>query len=213
MLPWVTILIVMMMMKRNTVSADITNVTRISGESLKLSPDIRRGRMGTELLFRWTHPHLLLDNRKTKCHHGRCELLEDGSLSFSRVQSEDSGVYRLEVYNQQGRRQHHQLFHLQVEHLKEEESSQSWKTAIVCSLLLLLILLLLIISFLLWKRKLLRSRTSGAAAGERETQIYMEMRGNHGDKDQEEGEKKEEEAIYVPCYPGVPAEPVENVYV
>ncbi|PWA24641.1 hypothetical protein CCH79_00016153, partial [Gambusia affinis] len=170
--------------------------------------------MGTELLFRWTHPHLLLDNRKTKCHHGRCELLEDGSLSFSRVQSEDSGVYRLEVYNQQGLRQHHQLFHL-----------QSWKTAIVCSLLLLLILLLLIISFLLWKRKLLRSRTSGAAAGERETQIYMEMRGNHGDKDQEEGEKKEEEAIYVglqlkfslfstvPCYPGVPAEPVENVYV
>ncbi|XP_032432465.1 uncharacterized protein LOC116728449 [Xiphophorus hellerii] len=207
MLPWVTILLVMMM-KRNTASADITNVTRTSGESLKLLPDIRRGRKGIELHFRWTHPRLLLDNQNTRCHHGRCELLEDGSLSFSSVQPEDSGVYTLEVYNQQGYRQHKQVFHLQV-----EESSQSRMTAIVCSLLLLLILLLFIISFLLWKRRLLRSSISSAAAGERDTQIYMAMHGNHGNKDQEEGEKKEEEPIYVPCYPAVPAEPAENIYV
>ncbi|XP_014843901.1 PREDICTED: uncharacterized protein LOC106918555 [Poecilia mexicana] len=206
MLPWVTILMVMMM-KRDTASADITNITATSGERLKLSPDLRTGRMGTGLEFRWTHPHLLLDNRNTRCHHDRCELLEDGSLSFSRVQPEDSGVYTLEVYNLQGKRQHEKVFRLQV-----EEINQSRTTAIVCSLLLLLILLLLIISFLLWRRRLLSSRTSGAA-GERETQIYMEMRGNHGNKDQEEAEKKEEEPIYVPCYPGVPAEPAENVYV
>ncbi|XP_054902908.1 uncharacterized protein LOC129370754 [Poeciliopsis prolifica] len=213
MLPWVMILMVMMM-KRNTASADITNVTRSSGESLKLLPefrtDFRRKRMGTGLEFRWTHPNLLLNNQKTKCHHGRCELLEDGSLSFSRVQPEDSGDYTLEVYNQRGDREHTQVFHLQVDHLQVEESSRSRTNATVCSLLLLLILLPLLISFLLWKRRLSRSRTSG----ERETQHYVEMRGHHGNKDQEEGEKKEEDPIYVPCYPVVPAtEPAENIYV
>lgn len=70
--------------------------------------------VGTGIEFRWTHLHLLLHNKATRCHHGRCELQQDGSLSFSCVQPEDSGTYTLEVYDQNGRIQEKKVFILQV---------------------------------------------------------------------------------------------------
>lgn len=43
-----------------------------------------------------------LKRNMTTCEHGRCELLTDGSLNFSRVQAEDSGTYTLEVFYKNG---------------------------------------------------------------------------------------------------------------
>lgn len=67
---------------------------------------------------RWTnHAHLLvsLKNNKTNGHLGHYVLLRDGSLSFSRVHTEDSGQYRLEVYDERGARMKTKYFELQVE--------------------------------------------------------------------------------------------------
>lgn len=66
---------------------------------------------------RWTHLHLVLSLKKnmTTCHHGRCELLSNGSLRFSRVQTEDSGNYSVEVFHENGTRLMRTHFLLRVE--------------------------------------------------------------------------------------------------
>lgn len=200
---WVMILMMMMMM-REAASADII-VSKTSGEKVRLSPNIHsRTTRIVQLEFRWTHLHLLLHNKTTKCHHGRCELQEDGSLSFSRVQPEDAGNYTLEVYDINGKLQEKKVFILQVQDISRS------RTPIISSVVTLCLLLLLIVMvFILRKRRLHRSRNSGPSEG---TQVYMVMHGIHSNKDKQQ-EQEEEEPVYVPCHPGVPAEPVENVYV
>lgn len=79
-----------------------------------LHPSLQSEGVGTRGDFRWTHPHLLLNNRTTKCHHGRCELLRNGSLRFSQVQPQDSGTYTLEVYDESGVMKEKKVFQLQV---------------------------------------------------------------------------------------------------
>lgn len=85
-----------------------------SGKSLVLSPDHLEGvKEGWD--FRWTHSHLVLNNRTTECPHGRCELLQNGSVSFSQVLLEDSGNYTLEVFDDRGIRKNRTRFLVQVD--------------------------------------------------------------------------------------------------
>lgn len=68
--------------------------------------------------IRWTHlPDLVLSlsRNMTRCHHGRCELLNDGSLKFSQVWAGDSGNYCLEVFNRSGKVQVKTDFLLRVD--------------------------------------------------------------------------------------------------
>ncbi|XP_047235618.1 uncharacterized protein LOC124876693 isoform X3 [Girardinichthys multiradiatus] len=157
---WVMIL--MVMMERDTAAANYTIVSKFSGESVEL---LSGRTIGANRDFRWTHLHLLLNNRTTKCYHSRCELIEDGSLRFSKVLAEDSGNYTLEVYDQHGTIIEKKVFFLQVKGSQEE------------------------------------------------THVYMAMHGIRGNNNKQEEDKREEEPLYVPCNPGVPAELAENIYV
>lgn len=58
---------------------------------------------------------LSLKKNVTTCVHGRCMLLNNGSLRFSIVQAEDSGKYTLEVFYENGTARTKKDFELQVE--------------------------------------------------------------------------------------------------
>ncbi|KAK5858100.1 hypothetical protein PBY51_002269 [Eleginops maclovinus] len=139
---------------------------------------------------RWTHPHLVvsLKNNVTACHHGRCELRPDGSLSFSHIQTADSGNYSLEVFEEDGRRVLRRDFQLLVDDL-------SSSSALVTVLILLLLLLFFIILFIINRKRKLRIRHSGPL----EENLYVEMHSHRGNK-------REEECHYVPCNPAVSVE-------
>lgn len=55
---------------------------------------------------RWTHRNLVVSvkNNMTMCHHGRCELMVDGSLRFSRILAEDEGKYWMQAFDEHGNR-------------------------------------------------------------------------------------------------------------
>ncbi|XP_033936131.1 uncharacterized protein [Pseudochaenichthys georgianus] len=141
---------------------------------------------------RWTHPDLLvsLKNHVTACSHGRCQLLHDGSLRFSRVQPADSGNYSLQVYEEDGTRVLRRDFLLLVEDL----SSRSVLVRVLILLFLLLLLLfIIIILFVLNRKRKQRIRRSGPL----EDNLYVEMHSHHGNK------REEDECHYVPCNPAV----------
>lgn len=83
---------------------------------------------------RWTNQKLWvsLKNNVTTCYHGRCELLADGSLRFSRAQSEDSGRYRLQVFDRRGTRVQEMNFELQVVPGESQPSDLSRSDMSVC---------------------------------------------------------------------------------
>ncbi|XP_023136764.1 uncharacterized protein LOC111575713 [Amphiprion ocellaris] len=156
---------------------------------------------------RWTHRHLLLrKNQTSACLHGRCELLRDGSLRFSRVQTGDGGNYTLEVFDEGGKLLHRKDFLLQVE---DVSSSIKSLTFILC-LLLSFLLLLLIVIFIL-RRRSQRTTITGVKEenvymvmhgrrGNKEENIYSVMHGRRGNKEEEEAkQEKEAESLYVPC--------------
>ncbi|KAK1875187.1 Translation initiation factor eIF-2B subunit gamma [Dissostichus eleginoides] len=62
-----------------------------SGGAVLLTSDLQ---LQLKQDVRWTHPDLLvsLKNNVTACPHGRCQLLRDGSLRFSRVQPGTQGT-------------------------------------------------------------------------------------------------------------------------
>lgn len=96
-------------------SADI--ISARSGEAVLLSSNLTEAGLRHVQDVRWTHIHLLmsLKNNETTCDHGRCQLLPDGSLRFSRVQTEDSGSYRLQVFEEGGNRVKTKDFLLRVD--------------------------------------------------------------------------------------------------
>ncbi|KAL7390325.1 hypothetical protein ABVT39_018875 [Epinephelus coioides] len=209
---WLLILMMTMMMKSDAASAEI--VTARSGGAVLLTPPLQTQRNRHDV--RWTHPRLVmsLKNNVTKCHHGRCELLSDGSLSFSRVQSDDSGSYSLEVFDQDGTRLLRKDFLLTVE---DPSSSSSGVVVSVLVCCFLLLLLLFIIIFILRRRRT-SQRTN--PTGPLEENVYVTMHGHHGNKGKAIEEKQE--SHYVPCHPVVSmetpiteqmSEDVEDVYV
>ncbi|KAK5917583.1 hypothetical protein CgunFtcFv8_002419 [Champsocephalus gunnari] len=143
---------------------------------------------------RWTHPDLLvsLKNNVTACSHGRCQLLHDGSLRFSRVQPGDSGNYSLQVYEEDGTRVLRRDFLLLVE---ADLSSRSVLVTVLILLFLLLLLLFIIIILFVLNRKE-RIRRSGLL----EDNLYVEMHSHRGNK------REEDECHYVSCNPAVSVE-------
>ncbi|KAM4545850.1 uncharacterized protein PAE49_018303 [Odontesthes bonariensis] len=103
-LVWLLILMMMKMMK----AGEVIMVHKRSGDSVVLPSGQPRGDV------RWTQQNLLLTRTTTRCHHGRCELLSDGSLRFSRLQAEDTGNYTLEVFDEAGNKKEKKVFVLQV---------------------------------------------------------------------------------------------------
>lgn len=74
--------------------------------------------------IRWLHHRLedrkevrllALKRNETTCVHRRCELLRNGSLHFTTLQTKDSGNYTLEVFYKNGTVRTKRDFELQVE--------------------------------------------------------------------------------------------------
>ncbi|XP_056253487.1 uncharacterized protein LOC130182516 [Seriola aureovittata] len=186
-------MMMMMMLKSEAAVAEFITVSAQSGQPVLLSSPRVIGGVEQGWDVRWTcPPHLVLSLKKnmTTCHRGRCELLRDGSLTFSRVQASDSGNYSLQVFNQSGKLQVKTDFLLRVE---ESPQTDTW---LICCLLLLLLLLLFILLFILRKRRIQRRRITGPM----EENFYVSMHGHHGNKrkDEEEKGEREEESAYVP---------------
>ncbi|XP_033996370.1 uncharacterized protein LOC117490697 isoform X2 [Trematomus bernacchii] len=180
-----------------------------SGGAVLLTSDLQ---LQLKQDVRWTHPDLLvsLKNNVTACHHGRCQLLRDGSLRFRRVQPGDSGNYSLQVYEEDGTRVLRRDFLLLVESSQSDLSSRSvLVTVFILLFLLFLVLCIIIILFVLNRKRKQRIRLSGPL----EDNLYVEMHSHRGNK------REEDECHYVPCNPAVSVEtPIpaqsseENVY-
>ncbi|KAF3697489.1 hypothetical protein EXN66_Car013169 [Channa argus] len=81
----------------------------------------RRGELARGMTKQsWDARVVSLKRNLTTCDHRRCELLRDGSLRFSKVQTEDSGIYSLEVFYKNGTIRMKKDFQLRVEGPTEE---------------------------------------------------------------------------------------------
>nr|XP_046266528.1 uncharacterized protein LOC124070567 isoform X2 [Scatophagus argus] len=207
MLVVVCLLSAMMTMKSD---ASTQNITAHSGEEVLLTSALHEKELNN---IRWTHSHLMIypKNNRTKCPHGRCELLSNGSLRFSRVHTNDSGRYRLEVFNQEGKILDAKDFLLMVDNVSSSSPSSSRSSSssssvlvpvLMCSFLLLL--LSFIITFILMRRLRLRRMVTDL----RHDNVYMSMHGHRGNKSKEEEKQQTEEhdSHYVPCKPVVSTE-------
>ncbi|KAM9348768.1 uncharacterized protein ABDE67_010817 isoform 2-T2 [Symphorus nematophorus] len=193
-----------LMMTRTMKSAE--TITAHSGDFVVLSPDIPQAEPQDKRDIRWTHHHLMMSSRgqdrQKTCHHGRCELLEDGSLRFSRVQTADSGNYSVEVFNQKGKILKKKDFLLVV---TEISSSSSVLVSVLMSFFVLLFLIFIVLFVLMRRRR--SQKMSETTTGPLQENIYVEMHGNRSNKRKdEEKQEREEECHYVPCDPVVSME-------
>ncbi|XP_054482284.1 uncharacterized protein LOC129113835 isoform X2 [Anoplopoma fimbria] len=200
----VLVWLLILMMKMNSVSAE--TVTAHSGGAVLLSSHLQVLKSRQDV--RWTHPHLVMSLRSnvTTCHHGRCQLLSDGSLRFNGVQTADAGRYGLEVFDEDGKLLVKKHFLLRVEeseatHTRNLDSSSSMVASVLVCCFLLLLLLLFIILFFLKRRRSQRTRTAGPL----EENVYVVMQRHHGNKSKNEEEEKQE-SNYVSCNPVVSME-------
>ncbi|XP_068187328.1 uncharacterized protein si:ch211-274k16.2 [Antennarius striatus] len=191
-----------MMMKSDGQGASVETVTAHVGDAVLLSSDLQEVELGVITDIRWTHPHLLIsllsDDRK--CHHGRCELLRNGSLRFSRVQTADSGNYKLQVFDASGMRVKVKQYQLEVDDVNNNNNGSNARinaAVVPVSIVFVPVLLLFVILFVVMKRSQ-RMRT-----GQVQENMYEVMHNLHGNKRKEEKVEREEESHYVPCHPAV----------
>lgn len=90
--------------KSDSLAVDI--ITVHSGEAALLLSGLTKAEQKHLHDIRWTHPNLLLvlKNNMTRCSDGRCELLADGTLSFIRTETHDSGKYAMQAFDKAGKR-------------------------------------------------------------------------------------------------------------
>ncbi|XP_051250809.1 uncharacterized protein LOC127360411 [Dicentrarchus labrax] len=218
-LVWLLILMMMMAMKSDAASAGI--ITAHSGETVLLTSNLKEVELKNISDVRWTHPQLVvsLKRNNTICPNRRCELLKDGSLRFSRVQTDDSGHYNMSLFDEEGNNMKMTYFRLVVED-RSSSSSSSRSVVVSVSMCCFLLLLFFVILFVVMRKRNLRMRTTTGSLHEN---VYVVMHGNHSNDKKEEEEKKqekEEENLYVSCNPGVPMETpitqqmcVDDIYV
>ncbi|XP_069031001.1 uncharacterized protein [Embiotoca jacksoni] len=201
-------MMVMIITKSDTIAVDVVTISATSGEPVRLQSHLLKDQTWD---VRWTNPHLLLMKNRTVRQHQRCELLSDGSLAISRVQSRDSGNYTLEVFDKEGKLKRKKVFILRV----EDTSTTAGGSGLIYNLLFLFLLLLfviIIILFIMRRRRRVDRMTISAPKEENE---YVVMQSHHGKKGEDEKKtgKEEEESAYVPCSPANFTEHEEDVYV
>ncbi|KAK2852069.1 hypothetical protein Q5P01_008345 [Channa striata] len=148
----------------------------------------------------WDHRQFILvvslKRNMTTCEHRRCELLSNGSLRFSRVQTEDSGIYSLEVFYENGTMRIKTDVRLTVEENPTDVQSDNTSVFIYCLPIFFLLLLFFIILFVLRWRRNGEKKISGPS----EENVYVSMRGRRGNTRNDEDKQKrqtEEEPTYV----------------
>ncbi|XP_058483915.1 uncharacterized protein LOC131458716 isoform X1 [Solea solea] len=210
----VLIQLLMTMMMKSKAAPQTVTVEARSGDAVLLPSEGQSWTRENVGDIRWTHRHLVLSlkNNRTTCEqHRRCELLSNGSLRFSHVHAEDAGNYSLQVFDPHGTRLVQIHFLLRVEEVKSKNPGEGQTNVLlpISCLSLLLLFFIIIIIFIV------RKRTRRTTAEPKEEDVYMPMFGNHSNKRKQL--VKEEESLYVPCYPLVsmetPQTKAEDVYV
>lgn len=99
-------LLLLLLNSSNSDSSAVDIITVHSGEAVRLLSGLTEAEQKHLHDIRWIHSNLLLalKNKMTKCNDGRCELLADGTLSFSRAETHDSGKYLMQAFDKDGKR-------------------------------------------------------------------------------------------------------------
>lgn len=100
------VLLLLLMMKNSNCSFPAVEIISVrSGEPVLLSADLTKAEQKRLNDLRWQHNgQLTLKNNMSKGDGGRCELLADGSLYFSRTETQDSGNYSMRAFDKDGTR-------------------------------------------------------------------------------------------------------------
>lgn len=108
-------------------AASADTITVHSGAAVQLSADLTKAERERLHDLRWQHPNgqLILKDNMTIGDGGRCELLADGSLSFSRTETQDSGKYFMRAFDKDGTRIKTKEILLQVNSGKSQPSMTS----------------------------------------------------------------------------------------
>ncbi|XP_067380215.1 uncharacterized protein [Channa argus] len=174
----------------------------------------RRGELARGMTKQsWDARVVSLKRNLTTCDHRRCELLRDGSLRFSKVQTEDSGIYSLEVFYKNGTIRMKKDFQLRVEGLiiaesQRTENETDYMPGLICCLLLLPMLFFIVFFTLRRRRRNRKKKISGPT----EENVYLSMHGPHGNMRKDENKAKQEipeEPTYVLFNPTVSMETVD----
>eukprot|EP00066_Takifugu_rubripes_P020233 XP_011609499.1 PREDICTED: uncharacterized protein LOC105417452 [Takifugu rubripes] len=159
--------------KSDSSAVDVFTVQ--SGEAVRLLSGLTEAEQKHLHDIRWTHSNLLLvmKNNMTKCNDGRCELLADGTLSFSRTETQDSGKYLMQAFDKDGKRFKAKEIFLQV---NSESTSGSGSIHIVATSIAtccVFLLLLTVTRYIIKSRRAVLHRTTDI-----EENLYVEMRRN-----------------------------------
>ncbi|XP_067380216.1 uncharacterized protein [Channa argus] len=169
----------------------------------------RRGELARGMTKQsWDARVVSLKRNLTTCDHRRCELLRDGSLRFSKVQTEDSGIYSLEVFYKNGTIRMKKDFQLRVEESQRTENETDYMPGLICCLLLLPMLFFIVFFTLRRRRRNRKKKISGPT----EENVYLSMHGPHGNMRKDENKAKQEipeEPTYVLFNPTVSMETVD----
>lgn len=118
------LLLLLLLNSSNSDSSAVDIITVHSGEAVRLLSGLTEAEQKHLHDIRWTHSNLLLalKNNMTKCNDGRCELLADGTLSFSHTEKQDSGKYLMQAFDKGGKRFKAKEILLQVNSGKSQPS-------------------------------------------------------------------------------------------
>lgn len=110
------LLLLLLLNRSKSNSSAVEVITVHSGEAVRLFSGLTEAEQKHLHDIRWIHSNLLLarKNNMTKCNDGRCELLADGTLSFSRTETHDSGKYSMQAFDKDGKRVKAKEIFLQV---------------------------------------------------------------------------------------------------
>lgn len=160
----------MLMMKNSGSSfpsASADAITVRSGEAVRLSADLTVAERTRLVELQWQHPSGRLTRKKNVTRGDgivRCQLLSDGSLSFDRTQTEDSGKYLMRAFDAEGKGIKTKAINLLVIADKSQPGGPSASTiAAACLAVCCFLLLTFILSYSIIERR--RRRKRGVTAG------------------------------------------------
>lgn len=120
--------LLLLLIDNGTTDSPAVDVVSVhSGGAVRLRSDLTEAEQKRLYDLRWKHASLLLvlKDNMTKCQDGRCMLLPDGSLSYSRTETQDSGEYSMQAFDKDGKRFKTREIFLRVESSKSQLNTTS----------------------------------------------------------------------------------------
>lgn len=122
------LLLLLLLIKDSSCSSTAVSVDIIivrSGEAVQLSTDLTQAENNRLHDLQWQLPNGQLKNTGTGSSGERCQLLANGSLSFSRTETQDSGRYLMRAFDKDGKQIRRKEILLQVRSGESQPSMTS----------------------------------------------------------------------------------------